>query len=213
MRWKGTQYEAGKLDECNMVEFGTLDTSSENTIAILGHIWWPQTAKGTKGMRLSSHLHVIYGSNVMNAQLLELSLLYQEEERCSVSKGMRGQWPNKCRMQAKNKYPPLRPVLPRHGFCCALLFITYNLQPPMYNIFSMFYTASNISSSYGMWPTFRWNVSAEIVGNHQKPGRSDHDEVPPANSAPRGEPNLKFIGRFAVQGVLRINNRLPKCRA
>ena len=33
-----------KLDVCDMEEFGRLD-SSENTIAILGDIWWPQTAK------------------------------------------------------------------------------------------------------------------------------------------------------------------------
>ena len=33
-----------EIDECDMEEFGTLD-SSENTIAILGDRWWPQAAK------------------------------------------------------------------------------------------------------------------------------------------------------------------------
>ena len=33
-----------KIDECDMKEFGTLD-SSEKTIAILGDRWWPQKAK------------------------------------------------------------------------------------------------------------------------------------------------------------------------
>ena len=36
--------EMRKLDECDMEEFGRLE-SSEKTIAILGDIWWPQTAK------------------------------------------------------------------------------------------------------------------------------------------------------------------------
>ena len=34
----------GKLDVCDMEEFGRLK-SSEKTIAILGDRWWPQTAK------------------------------------------------------------------------------------------------------------------------------------------------------------------------
>ena len=33
-----------KIDECDMENFGTLD-SSEKTIAILGDRWWPQKAK------------------------------------------------------------------------------------------------------------------------------------------------------------------------
>ena len=36
--------EMRKLDECDMEEFGKLE-SSEKTIAILGDRWWPQTAK------------------------------------------------------------------------------------------------------------------------------------------------------------------------
>ena len=32
------------VDECDMEEFGKLE-SSEKTIAILGDRWWPQTAK------------------------------------------------------------------------------------------------------------------------------------------------------------------------
>ena len=35
--------EMRKLDECDMEEFGRLE-SSEKTIAILGDRWWPQTA-------------------------------------------------------------------------------------------------------------------------------------------------------------------------
>ena len=33
-----------KLDVCDMEEFGKLE-SSEETIAVLGDRWWPQTAK------------------------------------------------------------------------------------------------------------------------------------------------------------------------
>ena len=36
--------EMRKVDECDMEEFGRLE-SSEKTIAILGDRWWPQTAK------------------------------------------------------------------------------------------------------------------------------------------------------------------------
>ena len=36
--------EMRKLDECDMEEFGRLDSSQE-TMAILGCRWWPQTAK------------------------------------------------------------------------------------------------------------------------------------------------------------------------
>ena len=43
--------EMMKLDECDMEEFGKLE-SSEKTIAILGDRWWPQTAK-QEGDRVS----------------------------------------------------------------------------------------------------------------------------------------------------------------
>ena len=36
--------EMRNIGECGMEKFGTLD-SSEQTIAILGERWWPQTAK------------------------------------------------------------------------------------------------------------------------------------------------------------------------
>ena len=62
-----------KLDECDMEEFGRLD-SSEETIAILGGRWWPQTAK-QEGDKTGKQFHVIYGKSVMSAQMLEVSLL------------------------------------------------------------------------------------------------------------------------------------------
>ena len=37
------EQETRKTDECDMEKFGTLD--SDNTIAVLGDKWWPQTAK------------------------------------------------------------------------------------------------------------------------------------------------------------------------
>ena len=42
--------ELREIDECDMEEFGTLE-SSEKTIAMLGDRWWPQAAKqeGVKG--------------------------------------------------------------------------------------------------------------------------------------------------------------------
>ena len=67
-------------------KFGTLD-STEKTIAILGDRWWPKTAK-QKGDPISkTFLCDMFkkrydGTNV--------GRLYLEQERCSVSKGMRG---------------------------------------------------------------------------------------------------------------------------
>ena len=37
--------EMREIDECDVEDFGTLD-SSENTIAVLGDRWWPQAPKG-----------------------------------------------------------------------------------------------------------------------------------------------------------------------
>ena len=45
--------EMRKFDECDMEEFGRLE-SSEKTIAILGDRWWPQTAK-QDGDKISKH--------------------------------------------------------------------------------------------------------------------------------------------------------------
>ena len=61
------------IDECDMEEFDTLD-SSERTIATLGDGWWPQAAK-QEGDKTSKKIYVIHENNVMSAQLLEVSLL------------------------------------------------------------------------------------------------------------------------------------------
>ena len=65
--------EMGKIDECDMEKFGTLD-SSEKMIVILGDRWWPQKAK-QKGDEISKKFLLTYGKNVMSAQMLEVSLL------------------------------------------------------------------------------------------------------------------------------------------
>ena len=62
-----------KLDVCGMEEFGRLE-SSENTIAILGDRWWPQTAK-QDGDRISKQFLCNIWRSVMGAQMLEVSLL------------------------------------------------------------------------------------------------------------------------------------------
>ena len=67
--------EMRKLDGCDMEEFGRLlIESSEETIAILGDRWWPQTAK-QDGDRINEQFYVIYGKGVMSAQTLEVTLL------------------------------------------------------------------------------------------------------------------------------------------
>ena len=50
--------EMRKVDECDMEEFGTLD-SSENTIAIPGGRWWLQTAKQKGDMMTTKKLQLI----------------------------------------------------------------------------------------------------------------------------------------------------------
>ena len=67
--------EMRKLDECDLGEFGRLE-SSEKTIAILGDTWWPQTAK-QEGDRISKQVPcVVCEKNVMSVQCWRcLSLL------------------------------------------------------------------------------------------------------------------------------------------
>ena len=55
------------VDDCDVEEFDTLD-SSERTIAILGDRW-PKR----KGIVSAKSFYVIYGNDVMSAQLLEVS--------------------------------------------------------------------------------------------------------------------------------------------
>ena len=65
-----------KIDECDMKEFGTLD-SSEKTIAILGDRWWPQKAK-QQGDKTSKKLLCNIWKSAMSAQMLVVSLLRVE---------------------------------------------------------------------------------------------------------------------------------------
>ena len=60
------------LDECDMKEFGKLE-SSEKTIAILGDRWWPQTAKRDGDTTSKQFLRNIW--KIMSAQMLDVSLL------------------------------------------------------------------------------------------------------------------------------------------
>ena len=64
--------EMMKLDEWDMEEFGRLE-SREKTIAILGDIWWPQTAK-QEGDGISKPFLCSIWKSVMRAQLLEVSI-------------------------------------------------------------------------------------------------------------------------------------------
>ena len=64
--------EMREIDECDLEEFGTLD-SSDKPIAILGDRWRPQAAK-QEGDKIRKAFLCVYGNNVMGAQLLEVSL-------------------------------------------------------------------------------------------------------------------------------------------
>ena len=64
--------EMRKMDECGMEKGGTLD-SSEKAIAILGDIWWPQTAK-QEGDKIGKRFYVTHGKHVMSVQMLEVSI-------------------------------------------------------------------------------------------------------------------------------------------
>ena len=63
--------EMREIDECDMEEFDTLD-SSEKTIVILGDRWRPQPANNTSKPSLCN---TVYGNSVMSANLLEVSLV------------------------------------------------------------------------------------------------------------------------------------------
>ena len=67
--------ELRELNECDMEGFDTLDIISEKTTAILGDRRWRQAAK-QEGDKISKNilLYVIYGNNVLSAQMLEVSL-------------------------------------------------------------------------------------------------------------------------------------------
>ena len=62
-----------KFDECDMEEFGRLESSGKTT-PILGGRWWPQAAK-QEGDKISKQIHVIYGKKVKSVQMFEVSLL------------------------------------------------------------------------------------------------------------------------------------------
>ena len=88
-----------KLDECDVEEFGRLE-SSEKTIAIVGDRWWPQTAK-QEGDRTGKQLYVIHGRSVMSTQMLEVSLLGVG----TVLRFERDAWSMvKCLREATNEY-------------------------------------------------------------------------------------------------------------
>ena len=66
--------EMREIGECDMEEFGTPD-SSEKTIDILGDPDGGHRRPNRKGIRIAKNSYVIYGNNVINAQLLGVSLL------------------------------------------------------------------------------------------------------------------------------------------
>ena len=65
--------EMREIDDWEMEEFGTLD-SSEKTIAILGDS--SRRRQSRKGIRLAKRFYVVrvHGTNAMSAQMLEVSL-------------------------------------------------------------------------------------------------------------------------------------------
>ena len=66
--------EMREIDDCDMEEFDTPD-SSEKTIAILGDRWWPQAAQQEGDKTSKKFLCNIWKQRKMSAQLLEVSLL------------------------------------------------------------------------------------------------------------------------------------------
>ena len=67
--------EMREINECDREEFGTLlIDGSEKTFVILGGTWWPQAAKQEGDEIQRKQDNVLYGNNVMGAQMLEVSL-------------------------------------------------------------------------------------------------------------------------------------------
>ena len=81
--------EVSKFDVCDMEEFGRLQ-SSDKAVTILGDRWWPQTAK-QDGQRISKQfLCSIWKERNERPNVGSVSIS-SRNERCFVSKGMRGQ--------------------------------------------------------------------------------------------------------------------------
>ena len=80
------------MDECDMEKFGTLD-SSEKAISILGHRWWPQTAKQDGDKTSKTFLYNVW-KNVMNAQTLRSVSIRSRNGALSRKGCMRGQRSN-----------------------------------------------------------------------------------------------------------------------
>ena len=63
-----------EMDECDMEEFDTLD-NSEKAIALSYKMDGGHTRPNSKGIRLARRFYVIYGNNIVSAQLLEVPLI------------------------------------------------------------------------------------------------------------------------------------------
>ena len=76
-------------NEGGMKSFDALD-SREKTIAIMGGRWWPQTAKQEGDKICKRFLCNVWKKCIEHRTVGGVSI----RSRCSVSKGMRGQWSN-----------------------------------------------------------------------------------------------------------------------
>ena len=65
--------EMRKIDGCDSLKLGTLDSSSEKTIAVLGDWRWPQTAK-QQGDTIRNKFKLTYGNTVVSTQRLAVGL-------------------------------------------------------------------------------------------------------------------------------------------
>ena len=64
------------INECDMVESGTLDIATRNDRYILGDIDGGHRRRNRKGIRLAKKNYLIYGNNVMGAQMFWKCLYY-----------------------------------------------------------------------------------------------------------------------------------------
>ena len=102
--------ETKKIDECGREKFVTLE-GNEKTIDIRGGTGGDRR-RNRKGIRLTKTFHVVHGNNVLSAHCNGWRCLYKEYERCSVSKGMRGQCSNDQGKKQMSTPPPPPPLPP-----------------------------------------------------------------------------------------------------
>ena len=83
-----------------------------------------ETGRGQDKQKVHTS-YVVYGKNVMSTEMLGVDVSNRSRNRCSISKGIRGQWSNDEGKQQMSAPPPLYTVP-----------LTYSIYSGMWLIYS-----------------------------------------------------------------------------